>query len=38
MLEIDKKQLLSFDNKNRATILKLIALGFVKYKQEILKR
>ena len=31
MLEIDKKQLLSYDNINRARILKYIALGIVKY-------
>lgn len=31
MLEINKKQLLSFDNVNRARILKYIALGIIKY-------
>lgn len=31
MLEINKKQLLSYDNINRARILKYIALGIVKY-------
>lgn len=34
MLEIDKKQLLSFDNANRVRILKYIALGLIKYKGE----
>lgn len=34
MLEINKKQLLSFDNKNKIKILKLIALGIVVYKGE----
>ncbi len=34
MLEIDKKQLLSFNNKNRVKILKLIALGIIIYKGE----
>ena len=33
MLEINKKQLLSFDNKNKAKILKLIATGIIKYKE-----
>lgn len=32
MLEINKKQLLMFDNVNRARILKYIALGLIKYK------
>jgi hypothetical protein len=31
MLEITKKQLLSFNNINKARILKYIALGLVKY-------
>lgn len=31
MLEINKKQLLSFNNVNRARILKMIALGLIKY-------
>ena len=34
MLEINKKQLMSFDNKNKARILKMIALKIVKYKGE----
>lgn len=34
MLEINKKQLMSFDNKNKARILKLIAQGIVIYKGE----
>lgn len=34
MLEIDKKQLLSYDNVNRARILKYIAMGLIKYKGE----
>ena len=34
MLEITKKQLLSFNNKNRAIVLKYIALGIIKYKIE----
>lgn len=34
MLEINKKQFLSFDNKNRTKILKLIALGIIIYKGE----
>lgn len=33
MLEINKKQLLSFDNKNKARILKLITLGIISYKE-----
>lgn len=33
MLEINKKQLLSFDNANRARILKYIVLGLIKYKK-----
>ena len=32
MLEINKEQLLIFDNVNRARILKYIALGLIKYK------
>ena len=31
MLEINKKQLLSFDEINRTRILKYIALGLIKY-------
>lgn len=31
MLEINKEQLLAFDNVNRARILKYIALGLIKY-------
>jgi hypothetical protein len=31
MLEINEKQFLSFDNVNRARILKLIILGVVKF-------
>ena len=31
MLEINKEQFLSFDNKNRIEILKMIVLGLVKY-------
>lgn len=31
MLEINKKQLLSFDDVNKARILKYIALGIIKY-------
>lgn len=31
MLEITKKQFLSFDNVNRARILKYIVLGLIKY-------
>jgi len=31
MLEITKKQLLGFNNINKARILKYIALGLVKY-------
>ena len=34
MLEINKKQLLMFDEVNRARILKYIALGLIKYKVE----
>ena len=34
MLEINKKQLLSFDNTNKAIILKYITLGLVKYVEE----
>ena len=33
MLEINKKQLLSFDKKNKAKILKLIVIGIIKYKE-----
>jgi len=32
MLEINEKQLLSFDNKNKVEILKMIAIGIIKYK------
>lgn len=31
MLEIDKNQLLSFNSINRARILKLIALGIIRF-------
>lgn len=31
MLEINKEQLLSFDDINKARILKMIALGIIKY-------
>lgn len=34
MLEITKKQLLSFDKVNRTRILKYIALGIIKFKGE----
>ena len=34
MLEINREQLLSFDNANRARILKYIVLGLIKYKGE----
>lgn len=34
MLEISKRQLLSFDNKNKVKILKLIALGIIVYRGE----
>lgn len=34
MLEINAQQLLSFDNVNRARILKYIAMGLIKYKAE----
>lgn len=34
MLEINKKQLLTFDNINRARILKYIVLGLIKFKGE----
>ena len=34
MLEINKNQLLSFDNKNKVKILRLIALGIIVYKGE----
>lgn len=34
MLEVNKKQLISFDNKNRIRILKMIAQGKVIYKGE----
>ena len=33
MLEINKQQLLMFDDINKARILKYIALGLVKYKE-----
>lgn len=33
MLEIDNKQLLSFDDKNKARILKLILQGIIVYKE-----
>ena len=33
MLEINKQQLLMFDDVNKARILKYIALGLVKYKE-----
>lgn len=33
MLEINKEQLLSFDDINKARILKMIALGIIKYKE-----
>lgn len=33
MLEINKEQLLSFDDVNKARILKMIALGIIKYKE-----
>ena len=32
MLEINKEQLLSFDDINKVRILKMIALGIIKYK------
>lgn len=32
MLEINKEQLLSFDDVNKARILKYIVLGIIKYK------
>lgn len=32
-LEINTKQLLSFDEKNKARILKLIALGAINYRE-----
>ena len=32
MLEINREQLLEFDEVNRARILKYIALGLIKYK------
>lgn len=31
MLEINKKQFLNFDEKNRAKILRYIVLGLIKY-------
>lgn len=34
MLEIDNKQLLSFNEKNRAVILKYITLGIIKYTEK----
>lgn len=33
MLEINKKQLLMFDEANRARILKYMILGLIKYKE-----
>jgi len=33
MLEINKEQLLSFDDINKVRILKMIALGIIKYKE-----
>lgn len=33
MLEINKEQLLNFDEINRARILKMIALGVIKYER-----
>lgn len=33
MLEINEKQLLSFDDKNKVIILKYIAQGIIKYKK-----
>lgn len=34
MLEINEKQLLSYDDVNRARILKYIVLGIIKFKGE----
>lgn len=34
MLEINEKQLMRFDNKNRIRILKMIVQGIVRYKGE----
>ena len=34
MLEITKEQLKSFDNENKARILKYIAIGLIKFKGE----
>lgn len=34
MLEINKQQLLSFNNANKLRLLKYIALGIIKYKGE----
>lgn len=34
MLEINKEQLLSFDDVNKVRILKYIVLGIIKYKGE----
>lgn len=34
MLEINRKQLLSFNDVNRARILKYIAKGLIKFKEE----
>lgn len=34
MLEINKEQLLNYNNVNKVTILKYIALGIIKYKGE----
>ena len=33
MLEMNKEQLLSFDDINKVRILKMIALGIIKYKE-----
>lgn len=37
MLEINKEQLLMFDDVNRARILKCITLGLIKFKKEQMK-
>lgn len=37
MLEINKEQLLMFDDVNRARILKYITLGLIKFKKEQMK-
>lgn len=34
MIEITKEQLLKLSNKNKAKVLKLIAMGIVKFKGE----